>query len=64
MQVIAIFLKYAIRGRIKQSFYSQLFFIVKGFKFWETDPIPFKWGVLQGDTLSPIIFLLVFLALF
>ena len=42
-----------------QSFYSQFFVIVKG-NSWETDQIPFKRGVFQGDTLSPIIFLLVF----
>ena len=42
-----------------QSFYSQLFAIVKS-KSWGTVPIPFKRGVFQGDTLSPIVFLLVF----
>jgi len=42
-----------------QSFYSQLFVMVKS-KSWETDLIPFKQGVFQGDALSPIIFLLVF----
>ena len=42
-----------------QSFYSQLFVIVKN-KSWETAPIPFKRGIFQRDTLSLIIFLLVF----
>ena len=29
-------------------------------KVWETDAIPFRHGVFQGDTLSPIMILLVF----
>ena len=41
-----------------QSFYSQLFVIFKG-KSWETDPMPFK-KVFFRETLSPVIFLLVF----
>ena len=27
---------------------------------WETPLIPFHWGVFQGDTMSPIVFLLTF----
>ena len=42
-----------------QSFYSHLSVTIMS-KSWETDPIPFRRGVFQGDTLSPIVFLLVF----
>ena len=42
-----------------QSFYSQLFVSVAN-QTRETPPIPFCRGVFQGDTLSPIIFLLAF----
>ena len=35
-------------------------FVVVTTKSWETPPIPFQRGVFQGDTLSPIVFLLVF----
>ena len=42
-----------------QSFYSQLS-VTSMSKSWETAPIPFQHGVFQRDTLSPIIFLLVF----
>jgi len=42
-----------------QSFYSQLSVTTITSKVWETDPIPFRCGVFQGDTLSPIMFLLV-----
>ena len=42
-----------------QSFYSQLFVSIAN-QTWETPPIPFCRGVFQGDTLSPIIFLLAF----
>ena len=41
------------------SFYSKLSVIVLS-NSWETSPIPFQRGVFQGDTLSPMIFLLVF----
>ena len=42
-----------------ESFYSQLFVIVAT-RNWETSPIPFHRGVFQGDTMSPIMFLLAF----
>ena len=42
-----------------QSFYSQLFVTVTNWT-WETPSIPFCWGVFQGNTLSPIIFLITF----
>ena len=42
-----------------QSFYSQLSVTITS-RAWETDSIPFRRGVFQGDTLSPIVFLLVF----
>lgn len=29
-------------------------------KSWETPPVPFQRGVFQGDTMSPIVFLLTF----
>ena len=45
------------------SFYSQLSVTVLR-NSWETSPIPFQCGVFQGDTLSPMIFLLVFNPLF
>ena len=41
------------------SFYSKLFVIVAT-KNWVTPPIPFHRGVFQGDTMSPIMFLLAF----
>jgi len=41
------------------SFYSQLLVTVMS-DYWKTAPIPFQRGVFQGDTLSPMIFLLVF----
>ena len=41
------------------KFYSKLFVIVTT-KNWETSPIPFHRGVFQGDTMSPIMFLLAF----
>jgi len=43
-----------------KSFYSKLFVIVTT-KNWETSPIPFHRGVFQGDTMSPIMFLLAFI---
>ena len=42
-----------------KSFYSKLFVIVTT-KHWETSLIPFHRGVFQGDTMSPIMFLLAF----
>ena len=45
--------------RYVESFYSQLFVTVTS-KNWETPPIPFCRGVFQGDTMSPIVFLLAF----
>ena len=42
-----------------KSFYSQLFAIVTT-KNWKTLPIPVHGGVFQGDTMSPIMFLLAF----
>ena len=42
-----------------QSFYSQLSVTITN-KVWETDPIPIRRRVFQGNTLSPIVFLLVF----
>jgi len=45
--------------RYVQSFYSTLSVIISA-NTWETQPIPFRKGVFQGDTLSPVIFLLVF----
>ena len=42
-----------------RSFYSKLFVIVTT-KSWVTPPIPFHRGVFQGDTMSPIMFLLAF----
>ena len=42
-----------------ESFYSQLYVTVAS-KNWETSPIPFCHGVFQGDTMSPIVFLLSF----
>ncbi|XP_065896220.1 uncharacterized protein [Dysidea avara] len=41
------------------SFYSQLSVTITS-DHWETAMIPFQRGVFQGDTLSPMIFLLVF----
>ena len=34
--------------------------IIISSKTWQTEPIPFRRGVFQGDTLSPVIFLLAF----
>jgi len=45
-------------GYVK-SFYSKLFVTVTT-KSWKTLPIPFLWGVFQGDTMSPMMFLLAF----
>ena len=42
-----------------RSFYSKLFVIVVT-KNWVTPSIPFHRGVFQGDTMSPIKFLLAF----
>ena len=42
-----------------ESFYSLLLVVIST-KNWETEPIPFQRGVFQGDTQSPIIFLLAF----
>jgi len=42
-----------------ESFYSKLFVTVTT-KYWKTSPIPFRRGVFQGDTMSPIMFLLSF----
>ena len=42
-----------------QSFYSQLSVSIVS-DHWETALIPFQRGVFQGDTLSPMVFLLVF----
>ena len=42
-----------------ESFYSQLFVIIAT-RNWETLLIPFNRGVFQGDTMSPIMFLLAF----
>ena len=42
-----------------RSFYSALSVIITS-KSWETEPIPFQRGAFQGDTLSPVIFLLSF----
>ena len=42
-----------------ESFYSKLFVTVTS-KNWDTPPIPFCRGVFQGDTMSPIVFLLAF----
>ena len=42
-----------------QSFYSGLSVIITS-KNWQTEPIPFRRGIFQGDTLSPVIFLLAF----
>ena len=42
-----------------ESLYSQLFVTVAS-KNWNTPLIPFHWSVFQGDTTSPIIFLLAF----
>ena len=53
VKVPSVFLHYI------QSFYSQLSVTIIS-KSWETAPIPFRRGVFQGDTLSPIVFLLVF----
>ena len=46
-------------SRYIQSFHSVLSVVIST-KTWETSPIPFCKGVFQGDTLSPIIFLLAF----
>ena len=45
--------------RYIQSFYSVLSVIITS-RSWETEPIPFQRGVFQGDTLSPVMFLLAF----
>lgn len=45
--------------RYIESLYSQLFVTVAS-KNWNTPTIPFHWGAFQGDTMSPIIFLLAF----
>ena len=42
-----------------KSFYLMLFVTVPT-KHWMTLPIPFLQGVFQGDTVSPIMFLLAF----
>ena len=42
-----------------QSFYSVLTVIITS-RTWDTEPILFQRGVFQGDTLSPVMFLLAF----
>jgi len=42
-----------------ESFYCQLYLTVVT-KNWETPPIPFNCGAFQGDTMSPIMFLLTY----